>query len=279
VASFIPQTIFEFRHHGVLSSAVINFLLHGKTIETGLAQLIVRHLEFYYNLIASKFWINGNVLFAPFLIIITLFMLVRSKEFKKNDKFLIVLMFSIAPLIGTLFFKGNSGNLYDYYFTGYYFIFILVFVFVLLKMSETKWGKVILSIFLLIFVFKNFNSYKTTYFVSLDKPNLIAFKNQTDAVGWVYSDANGQPFNVDVYVPPVIPYAYEYLFKWLGAVKYGQTPLDTNVSLLYTLSEVDPDHPGRIKLWRDRQSGIGKIDTTVNFGGITVEKRTRIAPI
>jgi len=100
--------------------------------------------------------------------------------------------------------------------------------------------------------------------------------NQKKALDWVYEDAKGRDFNVDVYVPPVIPHAYDYLFKWYGGKIHGREPKEELVPLLYTLYEVDPPHPERLSAWLDRQEGIGEVEEEVKFGGITVQRRRRL---
>ena len=106
--------------------------------------------------------------------------------------------------------------------------------------------------------------------------------NQKQAIDWVFEDASamGQSFNVDVYVPPVIPHAYDYLFLWQGTIRCGESrcgqELTERVPLLYTLYEVDPPHPERLEAWLKRQKGIGKVEKEVKFGGITVQRRERI---
>ena len=113
----------------------------------------------------------------------------------------------------------------------------------------------------------------------VDGPHGIALVNQELAVDWVFEDAGGE-FNVDVYVPPVIPYAYDYLFLWQGMERCGEglcgLKLEENVDTLYTLYEVDPSHPERLEAWLDRQEGIGVVEYGTSFSGITVERRTRI---
>ncbi|KKT32194.1 MAG: hypothetical protein UW20_C0022G0007, partial [Candidatus Woesebacteria bacterium GW2011_GWB1_44_11] len=104
----------------------------------------------------------------------------------------------------------------------------------------------------------------------------IAYSNQLAAIDWIYNFSNGRDFNVDEYVPPVIPYAYQYLFEWLGTQKYQRLPLDKNIPLLYTLYEADPDHPERLQAWLDRQKGIGTVLKEQRFGGIVVQERQRI---
>ena len=123
------------------------------------------------------------------------------------------------------------------------------------------------------------NNYNVLHFKFWDKSeglNSIGFVNQKQAIGWIYENAGNKNFNVDVYVPPVIPYAYDYLFKWLGTTKYNKEPNNENVELLYLLYEHDPDHQERLDSWMARQKGIGKMFEQKKFGAITVERRLRI---
>ena len=160
--------------------------------------------------------------------------------------------------------------------TGYYLIFILLFAVVLSKIWKFSIGKVFVVFFLYLFLSNNLNVTKSKISDNLDGPDSIGFLNQKQAIDWVYKDAGEMPFNVDVYVPPVIPYAYDYLFKWYGGKIHGKEPESNQVSLLYTLYEVDPPHPERLVAWLNRQKGIGKVEETKSFGGITVERRTRL---
>ena len=109
----------------------------------------------------------------------------------------------------------------------------------------------------------------------VDGPNTVRFGNQKQAVEWVFEDAAGRDFNVDVYVPPVIPHAYDYLFTWYGNTKYDKPPVEEHQALLYTLAEVDPPHPERLEAWVVRQMGIGSVEEEVDFGGIKVQRRKR----
>ena len=107
-------------------------------------------------------------------------------------------------------------------------------------------------------------------------PTAVTLANQKMAIDWVYRDSNVRDFNVDVYVPPVIPHAYDYLFLWLGSTVYHRLPSLEIQSLLYTLYEVDPPHPDRLEVWLKRQRGIGQIEDRAIFGGITVDRSRRI---
>lgn len=45
-----------------------------------------------------------------------------------------------------------------------------------------------------------------------------------------------------------------------------------NVELLYTPYEPDGPHPERLKLWLARQDGIGKLESEIKLGPITIQK-------
>jgi 4-amino-4-deoxy-L-arabinose transferase-like glycosyltransferase len=274
--AFIPQGLFELRHPGVLSGALYQFIFHEKTFTISFWQILATRLPYDYNLFYSKFWINGGIFFSPFFIIFIGLMILGWKKFWKDDKFKILFIFSSVPFIGTLFFIGNLGAIYDYYFTGYYLIWILLFSFVLASRAKNILMKLIIGALVIMSLVLNFISFRDSYRTPLNDKNNVTYAGELSAINWIYTDANGKNFNVDEYVPPVIPYAYQYLFEWLGTQKYGYQPLDKNIPLLYTLYEVDTYHPERLQAWLNRQKGIGKVENSVSFGGITVERRIRI---
>jgi len=210
------------------------------------------------------------------LTVMGIYFLVRLPKLFKNDGVKVLLLLLISPLVGLLFFQGNYGNIYDYYMTGYYLVFILLVAVVLGDMLSKRAGWVFVSVFLVAFVYSNLSSSLSRISAGVDGESSIALGNQKQAIGWIYADAGGAEFNVDVYVPPVIPHAYDYLFKWLGSTKYNREPTVGQINLLYTLYEVDPPHPERLDAWLERQSGIGEVQEKEVLGGITVERRERL---
>lgn len=194
-----------------------------------------------------------------------------------NDKIktLFILIFSV--MFGAIFFQGNGGNFYQYYLTGYYLIFLLLISVFLGKVFILNFiGKILIISFFAFFLYQNWNFIKPYINTTGSETNTIVLTNQKKAIGWVYQNTGSRDFNIDVYVPPVISYSYDYLFKWLGNTKYNKLSSESQVPLLYTLYEVDPEHPERLKAWLDRQSGIGSIIKEQSYGGITVQERTRI---
>lgn len=273
---FIPQLLFEIRHPGVQSNAFINFIFHEKTFTYAFWEILKDRLLFDYKMIASIFWTNNILIFAPFFMIFLFCLTVNWKKFWSDKKFKILFVLSVMPLFFTLFFVSNLGGVYEYYFTGYYLIWILLFSYVYADLWKKILGKIIITVFLGLVVILNLTSYSKNYTENLPNLQMATFKNEIAAIDWVYTNSGKKDFNVDVYVPPVIPYAYDYLFKWLGTAKYAQMPTTESVNLLFTIYEQDNNHPERLNAWLERQKGIGTIIKEEKFGIIVVQERHRI---
>jgi 4-amino-4-deoxy-L-arabinose transferase-like glycosyltransferase len=275
--TFSPLLIFNFKHGGILFNNVGGLLSTGKSFAMPSWQFASDRIALVTTYFSSllfhgpytREWLTTDALFLSCIFFLS--------KLIKNDKFKIVLILLASPFIGLIFFQGNYGNLYQYYLTGYYLIFLLVISVSLGKIFDSSWlGKIATLYFLIFFFQKNIEVIKPYLNVVGSESNAIVLNTQKSVIDWVYKDAENRDFNVDVYVPPVISYSYDYLFKWLGTTKYYKLPLGNRVQLLYTIYEDDPDHPERLKTWVDRQSGIGGIIKEQKFGAITVQQRRRI---
>jgi len=276
IITFLPLVLFDLKHGFIESRNIQKFLFTDKSFALPSARFIQDKLDFFSDVFSNKIFISlydkEKLIMASALLLFVFFIsrLAKSKEFKTT------LLVFVTPLVGLTFFQGNFGNIYDYYLTGYYLIFILLIAALLGILWTSITGKVLVVIFLYLFLSNNLRGVWSTITDKADDNTSVAFVNQKKALDWVYTNAGGKVFDVDVYVPPVIPYAYDYLFQWLGNTKYGKLPSLQQVPLLYTLYEVDTPHPERLDAWLARQKGIGKIESEQTFGGITVQRRTRI---
>lgn len=269
----LPLVVFDMKHGGILSGNIRGLLAPGKSF--GLPSW--RFVSDRLNLIGNYF--SSLLLNGPQEIIVGLGLMIIYflSRLIKNSRLNIILLLLASPVLGLIFFQGNYGNLYSYYLTGYYLIF-LIFIAVSLSyiFKDSMVGKIIVIIFMSYFLINNLNDIKKYLTATDSGSDSIMLSNQLKAVGWIYKDAGLHDFNVDEYVPPVITYSYNYLFEWLGTTMYHKLPVEPQISLLYTLYEVDPPHPERLQAWLTRQKGIGKVIKQETFGGITVQERERI---
>ncbi|CAN5362580.1 hypothetical protein BH10PAT1_BH10PAT1_7760 [soil metagenome] len=271
--TFAPLVLFDIKHEHILLN---NFL---GTFGGGSGSFKFPTLDFFNGRNASYFDIFTNKIFQDrkqieiiVLAVTGISFLISLPKILKSNGLKIILLLLLSATIGLYFYQGNYGVLYDYYMTGYYLIFILLFAITLGQIWKSKVGKIFVIYFFYLFFINNIPVVKSKISDGCDGPTSICFVNQKTAIDWIYADANGKDFYVDVYVPPVIPYAYTYLLKW----KANPHDVANQVPLLYTIYEIDPPHPERLNAWLDRQKGIGKIEATYKTGGITVERRERL---
>lgn len=278
---FFPQIIFDFRNQHLLSENIKKFLFSEGSFALSFWEVIKIRSLFYHDILINKFFpINRNV-GNMFLLISAFSLLINFKNLWSNQIFKILILFTFIPFLGMIFFQGNEGNVYDYYFTGYYFVYALLFSTLLISLFKNRTARsIFVSIFVFIFLSQNISVIMFYLNTNTNAAESITFESQKKAIEWIYRDAKNNNFNVDVYVPPVIPHAYDYLLKWYPTTTNFQKgkaiQLQSETPLLYTLFESDSSHPERIGAWMARQEGIGKVEYQEQFGGIGVQRRKRI---
>ncbi len=274
--TFAPLLIFDLKHEHILLNNFMQTFVGEGSFKKVTKFIFEERTKFYYDVFTNKIFESRGIVEIRVLIALTILFFAFLPKLIKKPGVKILLLLLISPIIGLYFYQGNYAVVYDYYMTGYYLIFLLLVAVLLGKLWSDNLGKIFVLYFLYLFLTSNINVLQYKLGDRADSPQSIAFINQKQAIDWIYQDAKEQPFNEDVYVPPVIPYAYDYLFTWYGEVVHGREPEGGRVDLLYTLYEVDGPHPERLDAWLARQKGIGKVVKTAHFGGITVERRERL---
>ena len=278
--TLLPQILFNFRHNNLLLNNFRRVLIAEKSFRMTMSPVWEVRTQYFWSVFRSKIF-PEETQFAQILITLLLFILLVSYKKLKKPILPLFMIFLLTPMVGLLLFQGNYGNVYDYYLTGYYLPFILLMGISLGEVLKRRWGRMLVILFFLVFFIQNGLSLKNYFTTGKGGQTKIALGNELQAVDWIFNDAKGRGgFNVDVYVPPVIPYSYDYLLLWQGSTRCGESlcGLEKNkqVELLYTLYEVDPPHPWRLEAWMDRQEGIAEVVEEVRFEGITVQRRKRL---
>ena len=274
---FFPQIIFDLRHNGIIRKGLVQFIESGRFYNLDFETIVNKRLLYYPTIFLGKILpqnqITPWVLFFFFIFLVYIF---RKNLF--SSKYFIVSGLSLLfPLLGMIFFKGEKGVIYDYYFTGFFFISIFIFSLVFSNLSSFSWGKKLFFSFVFFFLIYNSHLFYRYFKYDSHRFNPIVFSDQVKAVDWILCDAKEEKFNVDFYVPPVIPYSYEYLLRWRGEKTFGgKFPTADFVDTLYTIQEPDFEHPDRLERWRKRQENIAAVQQRVEFGLLLVEKRIRL---
>lgn len=275
--TLVPQLAFDFRHDHLLLNSFQKFLLAEKSFRPQLSDLLRQRLLFYFEIFTNKFYFTywAKILFVvstPLLLLLTI--IKRRLPLRPT---LALFIWWLIPTLFLLFYHGNRGYVWDYYFTGAYPALVLLVAAIWHSLSRWHLGRLTVSCFLAIFIFHNLRAHLA--FFSQPLPGYISLTPIVDAVDWIYRDAtvSSQPFNVDVYVPPVIPYAYDYVFLWRGTTLFFTQPQTELTPRLYTLLEPDHEHPHLRAAWLVRQSTIGSIEVEQQVGPITIHRRHRFS--
>ena len=278
--TLIPQLLFNFRHDNILLNNFLKLFIHEKAFSKPITVFILEtRIDYFWSAFMGKIFIGQNryaIIFAS----LSLASLIIGKNRLPKGLPTLFAIFIITPMVGYILFQGNFGNIYDYYLIGYFLPFILIFSIGLSEFARSFIGKLFLIGFFIIFFRINLDPLGGIVKNSMDGPTDVKFGSQLKAVNWVFDNAAGRGvYNIDVYVPPVIPYAYDYLFLWQGTVRCGESlcgQVTYQTTILYTLFEQDPPNPQRLQAWMDRQKGIAIVEEETRFGGITIQRRRRI---
>jgi len=273
--SLLPLFIFDLKNGFMLSKNIYAFIFEKESFSADILTVIENRVSYitstFYSLLFPISTKHTTLIFFFIGICFVYFI----PKFLKNNIAKIAILLFLSPLMGIFFFHGNEGNIYGYYMTGYYLIFVLLVSLVLGLLWKKNAGKLIVIAFFYLFFNANLPLIKSKITDNADGPNTILLGNQKQAIEWIYKDADDE-FNVDIFVPPVIPYSYDYLFTWYESMPDFSGKTEERRELLYTLYEEDPPYAERLEEWLVRQSGIGQVEYGEKFGGITVERRKRI---
>jgi hypothetical protein len=237
---------------------------------------IFRRLGVYFEVFFSKLDTNTTAVSYLFLAIILIGTILLFLYYRHNLLVQITLLWLFVPLIFLLFFQGNYGQLYDYYLTGFFPAFFLLFAISLslIRPSSLRWLTSLIIV--AIFLFQNLPFTRNYLSANPDGPKHISLGNQILALQDICHQTQGQPYNLDIYIPPIEPYPYDYLLGWLSSQHLCHPPQTTPQPLVFTLQEIDTVTPHRLAQWLQNWQTLAKIDSEKSFGGIIVTRRTRL---
>lgn len=275
--TLLPQIGFELKHHFQITEHLLGFVKSGSKGEPSFAYptkyLHETRLVFLFNSLMDK--IEPDPSLVSLLLVCSSLVLIARKNIWENPLVRLLAIWFVVPLLLFFMYRGNQGLIFGYYLTPLVPIMFILISVGLWSVWNYRWGKIWVAFILLFFIFGQLTHLRSFLLDGLTGDSTIALGNQEKAIAFVYGDAKGQEFNTDFYVPPIIPYSYNYLFLWMGETKFGSQVSAHKTSLLYTIYE-NEENKFKINEWLDRQAKIGKIISSQSFGGVVVQKRVRI---
>lgn len=274
LASFLPQILFELRHNFLMTNSLIRYLTTEESFGRSNPAFFKERFAYFFDNIKTT-------------------IIVREETFPLQNQIInLIIIISLIIIIYKSFF-AKQGRL------GYRIFFLWIFVSLggLLFYKNSIWGWYMIPLYpafamLPVIIFKSLNKYLSLIILLLilfansqmwihpnppdEKTRWVLLRDQIKAVDFVYQDSVGRPFRVDVYVPYLIDYPYQYLWLWYGQKKYQRQPSKENEDMLYLIAEPNVTQPDLRQAWIDRHKTEGEVVATKEIDpGISVIKYER----
>jgi hypothetical protein len=144
------------------------------------------------------------------------------------------------------------------------FLFLTIYSIVSLIQINKRFSYVVLlSIFLLLFTTFMPKAFAMVRYDWTDYGGTQKIKGKINVVDEIYKDANGQPFGLFIFTPPVFTEPYDYTVNWYGKKTYGYVPNQSMNGLFYLLIEPSIESPWSYKGW---------VETVIKKGDLVWEK-------
>jgi hypothetical protein len=276
LVTLVPQLLFELKHNFLsLRSLVTAFQT---THESSVSSNIPKRFELLLDLYARGIFPEAEKVFIPFIVgVIAIGVQLRTKLWKLLS-FRIAFWWFVIPFVCDILYNGNHGNFWDYYIIAQHgVLYILIASILCVGVTQKKLLRFISVGLLLLLIPLSLvtNMKRWTGFFPVYKER-IALSLQVEAIDWITSDTNGQPFGSWAYTPAAQDDPYRYLFAY-RARKSGVVPVEhpEHTKNMYLIVEDDNGHAKRRETWIKDMSAIGKIVDSRTFGAVTVFKVER----
>ena len=276
--TFLSQVLFESRHDFLMTRSLIKFFA-GES--RGLGEVVIFPTRFFHRLNELE---RSTILsisqdkflaYCIFFLAVFIFVFLSRRKEKKEKLISNFIALAILPSIMFLGFLIFPYVAWSYYWIGLqttYYLFLAVVFGTLLQLEESKFFQLVVISVLIIW--GTYTLVSPSLYVAKGEGGPTTYKNEINAIDWIYQDAGGEPFGLFVYTPPVYDYAYQYLFWWRGSKKYGYLPTQDKGGLFYLIIEPDPERPWGPQGWKETVIKTGRVVKEVTLPGrITIEKR------
>lgn len=228
---FTPQVIFELRHDFLQSRALLSYFKGENQSLGGRLSLGPRILNRFikFGEVFSGVVSSPKILGLLWLVVIgyLAWQLYKKEKGRMKDLIFVLGLNLLVPFLGfTFLFTPELKGWYLYGLNVIYVFLLALVLDFLMRKNKDSLRLFFLLLFLLFLINANpilkLKDFLEGY--QVDRPEILA--NQKKALDWVYEDAQGQPFKVYVYTPPIYDYHYQYLIFWYGRKKFAYLPIE-----------------------------------------------------
>jgi hypothetical protein len=272
---FAPLILFNLRHENIMLHGFIGFL-RGDSMAGEVMNINTRLIS-HANSIIDNFkvsLVSGDV--WKILFPLSIFMIISYFiYFKIKDKFVLFLV--LLPLLTFFELLIFKTYVWPWYLIPFSVSNIFLIGIVSSKLLTTK-NYLLIFIVLIFFSIFTIDSLQRVRHGLKDELNdyggTAKIRGKTDAIDYIYRDAQKEQFNLLVFSPPVYIYPYDYLLNWYGKNKYGYVPGKNKEGELYLLIEPDFYNVSSYEGWLKTVIKEGEVVKTQRLpSGFIVQKR------
>ena len=276
IIGIAPAIIFELRHGLPIVSALANPNLSSPILTL---KELNGDLKAFTYVVSDLFNIPQGLYTWVVMTLLVIYVWGVNRGMKiQSRRFLSYLLF--VWLSHIIVFTLYKGPVYSHYLTALWF----VTVFFVSGVCVGKWkkGVAIRTALVIMFIFGIVRAInKVIYSSSRDfygSGGTAKIRGKMNAINTILADANGQPFRLMIFSPPVYTYPYDYILTWIRQSRPSAVS-SRDAPVLYLLIEPDGDKPWTYKGWIETVVKQGNVEKQWKLpSGFIIEKR-RVDPI
>jgi len=276
--TFLPQIVFDLRHDFIQTRGIINFVAN-RGQDMGIPKPFFLYMKQHLFMFAGTLresvglpeaFFSRWFLLTIFVILLTIVYIKTSNKEREIIRVLALILIGVF-----LIYAFYPHDLWEWYLMGLGTIYIFLLGLIMTKLLEHHYLKFLVLLFFVGTSLYSLKDLKDKYYPKPKIDTNFAFvKAKKEIIDYIYNDADGQPFGVFVYTPPIYDFPYEYLFWWYGQKKYGYLPTKSKEGLFYLIIEPDPERPWGPKGWMETVIKEGEILFDKTFSsGLKLQKR------
>lgn len=270
----IPMIAFDARHGWTMVQGVIGFITHPVVVTKSGSVDVIGHVQ------TILFHINGifpSIQSLPYwfwfvTIAVGTWLLFRGD--KKEERRRIVHALLITFYVHIALFVLYRNPIYGHYLTLLSYTCVMIVGYLGQRIMEVR-KEWLLVVFISVLAVPAILLYPRTIIADYyDDGGTAKIRGKKAAIDFIYTDAQGKPFNVLIFSPPVYTYPYDYILQWYAQHTYGYLPKYEKQGTFYLLIEPDSDKPWSYNGWLETVIQTGIVEKTWKLpSGFIIEKR------
>lgn len=278
ITGLLPMILFDLRHDFLGLRGIVGFLT---APHEGSANLLAEikgdlsvFLSSFYDTFPHQRALPPLIAAGALAMAVAVFLhQEKNLRVRRAVWYLVIVFLSYAMI-----YLPYRNALYLHYTVPLSFVFIFCLAYMVSKVISS--GNAILSAavgILLIFLsgYGVYDIFRITSYDIGDYGGTAKIAGKRDALDAIYTDANGEPFGLFIFSPPVYTYPYDYIILWRQQRLYGYVPTKVKDGLYYLLIEPAWDEPWSYQGWLETVMQGGRILKEWRLpSGFIIQKRS-----